>query len=273
MTSNTDLCVTTTLCCALMGSLLAAGLHAAESPPPNPWECRWAVGDITLDGTADESAWTNAQVIDNFALPWLQEDARPAKTATRARLLWDCEHLYFFAEMEDHDLYADVTEHDGLTWRNDVFELFFKPAEEKPGYYEFQVTPAGTVLDMFLPQRGSGGYQRFKSEGTFHVATEIQLDGTLATRSDRDAGWSVEGRIPWRDFLRTGGPPAIEDTWRFALCRYDYSAEFDEPELSTNAPLSKRDFHQHEQYAPLQFVGPAKNTGRSLAPAVAPNLP
>ena len=32
--------------------------------------------------------------------------------------------------------------------RAHVFELFFKPADDKGGYYEFQVNAAGTVLDM-----------------------------------------------------------------------------------------------------------------------------
>ena len=39
-----------------------------------------------------------------------------ARTATTAKLLWDREYLYFFADMEDADLFADVTEHDGKTW-------------------------------------------------------------------------------------------------------------------------------------------------------------
>ena len=56
--------------------------------------------------------------------------------------------------MQDTDLYADVTEHNGPTWQNDVFELFFKPADEKPGYYEFEVNPANTTMELFIPLRG-----------------------------------------------------------------------------------------------------------------------
>src|SRR6516165_980675 len=141
------------------------GELVADTPPPPPltkappteFECRWATGKITIDGKADEEAWKNAQLIDTFYLPWLGKKARPARTATKAKLLWDREYLYFFADMEDTDLYADVKEHDGMTWNNDVFELFFKPADDKPGYYEFQVNAAGTIMDMFLPRRGAGG--------------------------------------------------------------------------------------------------------------------
>ncbi len=233
----------------------------AFKAPPTAFECRWARGPITIDGKADEDAWKHAQVIDNFYLPWLGAKARAAKTATKAKLLWDHEYLYFFADMEDTDLYADVKEHDGMTWENDVFELFFKPADDKPGYYEFQVNAAGTIMDMFIPRRNSGGYRRYKSDGKFHIEAKVVLRGTLNKWTDRDQGWSVEGRIPWKDFLRTGGRPAIDERWKFALCRYDYSVDFEGPELSTCAPLKSKshpDFHYFEDYATLRFVGPPR---------------
>ena len=75
-----------------------------------------------------------------------------ARTATTAKLLWDREYLYFFADMEDSDLFADIKEHDGELWTNDVFELFFRPDADKPGYYEFQVNAAGAKFDAFYPK-------------------------------------------------------------------------------------------------------------------------
>jgi uncharacterized repeat protein (TIGR03806 family) len=243
---------------ALRRTEATADQPAPFKAPPTEYECRWADTPITIDGKADEEAWKHARVIDTFYLPWLGKDARAAKTATKAKLLWDREYIYFFAEMEDTDLYADVTEHDGQLWDNDVFELFFKPAEDKPGYYEFQVNAAGAVLDMFLPRRGAGGYRRFKADGDFHIEAKVKLDGTLNHWQDKDKGWSVEGRIPWKDFLRTGGRPEPGENWKFALCRYDYSVDFEGPELSTCAPLKTSNFHAFEDYATLKFVGPDK---------------
>jgi hypothetical protein len=150
----------------------------AFEQPPTAFECRWTDGPIKIDGKADEPAWKHAQVIDQFYQPWLGKNARWARTATSAKLLWDREHLYFFADMEDADLYADVKDHDGMTWDNDVFELFFKPADDRPGYYEFQVNAAGTVMDLFLPRRGAGGYKRFIKDGDFHIEAKVQLRGT-----------------------------------------------------------------------------------------------
>jgi glucose/arabinose dehydrogenase len=229
------------------------------------FECRFAHEPIVIDGKADDEAWKHAVVLNDFRLPWLGDKSRPAKTATRAKLLWDRDYLYFFADMDDTDLCAQVKEHDGPTWQDDVFELFFKPSEGHAGYYEFQINPLGTVLDMFLPRRGAGGFERFAKDGDFHVEAKVHLRGTLNDWTDKDQGWSVEGRIPWTDFLRSGGRPTIGETWKFALCRYDYSVDFEGPELSTIAPLRgpTANFHKHEDYASLVFVGPAKSPGQS----------
>ncbi len=239
-----------------------AAADAAKAP--KAFECRWADGPITIDGTADEPAWKAAQVIDNFYLPWLGKDARRAKTATKARLLWDREYFYFFAEMEDHDLFADITEHDGALWNNDVFELFFKPQDDKPGYYEFEVNAAGAVLDMFLPKRDGGGYNEYARKDKFHIDAKVKLRGTLNKHDGKDQGWSVEGRIPWRDFRHTGGRPNIGEAWKFALCRYDYTKGQPEPELSTCAPLKKMSFHAYEDYATLKFTGPGTPVSKDM---------
>jgi uncharacterized repeat protein (TIGR03806 family) len=255
------------LCKISLAGLLAVAL--AGAPPreyPTAFECRWADTPITLDGRDDDPAWKHAQVIDSFHMPWLGKDDRPAKAATRAKLLWDREYLYFFADMDDADLFADVTEHDGTTWNNDVFELFFRPARDKPGYFEFQVNAAGTKFDCFMPKRDDKRINEWKKRGDFHIEAKVRLRGTLNKRDDEDRGWSVEGRIPWTDFLRAGGRPIAGEKWAFSLCRYDYRKGRAKPELSTVSPLkSKRrsaDFHQTENYATLTFAGPDAATAK-----------
>jgi hypothetical protein len=246
----------------LLGILLASTVEtgpppAADKPKAPPAErsavCHWAAGPIKLDGVLDEAAWAKAPVLSGFSVYWL---GRKAKTATRARLLWDHQYLYFAAEMEDSDLYADVKEPNGMTWLNDVFELFFKPSADKLAYYEFQVNALNTRLELFFPSRGAGGFQRFAPAGPLGMESAVKLDGTLNHWQDVDKGWTVEGRIPWTAFRATGGKPAAGARWRFALCRYDYSVAFDQPELSSTAPLTRPDFHRYEDYGELVFRGP-----------------
>jgi uncharacterized repeat protein (TIGR03806 family) len=244
---------------ALIRSTPAAD-HPVPPPlmqrPPTAFECRFAETPIVIDGAADDDAWKNAETVEAFHLPWLGDQARLARTSTKARLLWDREYLFFFADMEDSDLFADVKDHDGTTWNNDVFELFFRPDRAKPGYYEFQVNALGTKFDCYFPQRASIDFEKQKKLGAFHIEAKVKLRGTLNQRDDADRGWSVEGRIPWTDFLRTGGRPEPGEQWGLNLCRYDYHKDWKEPELSCIAPISKPDFHQLENYAAVTFVGP-----------------
>jgi len=221
-------------------------------------ECRWARGRIRLDGKLEERAWDDAVVIKDFVVFWQN---RKAQTKTEARLLWDDRYLYFAADMEDADLFAVVKEHNGMTWYDDVFELFFKPSVDKGNafplqYYEFQVNPLNTQLELFLPSRGAGGYGRFGPLTKLGMETAVRLHGTLNDYRDKDKGWTVEGRIPWSAFKAAGGKPKLGAKWRFALCRYDYSVALERPELSSTAPLTVPDFHRYEDYNELVFVGP-----------------
>jgi glucose/arabinose dehydrogenase len=220
------------------------------------FECRWAATPPVIDGKLDDPAWRNAQVIESFQCAWLPEGQRKPATHTKARLLWDREYLYFSAEMEDADLFADITEHDGPIWKCDVFELFFKPAKDKPGYYEFEINAANAKLDMFLPDKKPNATTLHRSDRDFHIDSAVELRGTLNQRTDHDQGWTVEGRIPWRDFLVTGGRPVPGEEWQHALCRYDYNQAWEKPVLSSTAPLGMPSFHRTEDYVPLKFIGP-----------------
>ena len=144
--------------------------------------------------------------VENFRLPWLP-GAPPSRARTTARLLWDREWLYFLAELTDTEVTAEVREHDGPMWENDVFELFLKPSEKHAGYYEFEVNPFGAVLDAFFPTEKSWRDPGQLHRDPFHVEAKVVVHGTLNEPGDRDTGWTVEGRIPWSDFNHTGGRP------------------------------------------------------------------
>ncbi len=242
-------------CLPIVMALIAGNAPAQDESREYP--CNWTTEKITIDGLADEAAWKAAKPIDQFGMAWAKEPREP-ETKTVARLLWDRDFLYFFAEMEDSDLYADETEHDGDLWLNDVFELFFKPSPKHPGYYEFEFNPNGAILDMFLPRRAAGGLKRFIREQDFHIDVKVNLKGTLNQWADQDEGWTVEGRIPWTDFHKTGGRPKPDEVWTFHAARYDYSVDLEHGVDSTSsALLSKYNFHYHEDYDPIRFIGPS----------------
>jgi uncharacterized repeat protein (TIGR03806 family) len=230
-------------------AVLAATAHAA---PPEA-VCEWTDTRIVIDGKGDDAAWQRATVIDRFVMPWAN-DKKPAH-ATRAKLLWDREHFYFLAEMDDPHLTTRPTEHNGRVWEQDCFEIFLKPAPDKPGYYEFEVSPANATLELFIPSRDKGGYNEFKDKHPFKFETAVTLRGEL-NQPKPGGGWIVEGRIRWADLAKTGGRPAVNEVWQYALCRVDFHDLMKPPELSTTAPLTKPGFHRHEEYGRLRFAPP-----------------
>lgn len=213
---------------------------SAAARPQTPVACRRAVTPIAADGSGD---WSRAETIDHFAAHW-DAAAAAAPARSSARLLWDDDYLYFAADLTDDELISSSSRDGDRLWLGDVFELFFKPREDAAGYYEFQVNPAGARLNMFLPERRADAYD------LWHASR--QFDWTVSARRT-DTGWTVSGRIPWSDFAPSGGAPRPGDTWRFALCRYDYSSH-GPPVLSSTAPLRQPSFHRHEEWQQLRFA-------------------
>ena len=71
-----------------VGSVTVAEETAKTTAARRAFECRFAETPPTIDGVGDDAAWKSAQVIDGFGLPWLKNQARPSKTATKAKLLY-----------------------------------------------------------------------------------------------------------------------------------------------------------------------------------------
>ncbi len=234
----------------LLSVLVVAGISLATAAE---LECRWTAIAPVIDGRGDDAVWQGASVSERFVQHWLP-GAPASKQRTRVRLLWDREWIYFLAELDDADVTADVREHDGPMWRNDVFEIFLKPSDAHAGYYEFEVNPFGAVLDAFFPDAAIWRKPGALTDGTFHVDAKVIVRGTLNDPTDRDAGWTVEGRIPWSDFAPTGGRPGPGEVWRLNLTRVDGTGPAQE--LSSVAPLTQPSFHRTAEYVPLRFVGP-----------------
>jgi hypothetical protein len=222
--------------------------------------CRWAAQPPVLDGNLDDACWQKAAVIDRFGTFWT--DPKSARPGTFAYLVWDDEALYYAGSMTDTELRSFGTRRNDTLWNADVFELFLKPSAEKPEYFEFQANPRALVFEMAFSKRDLSR-RDFTSAPALGSKAVVALKGTLDQPGDRDEGWTVEGRIPWSAFAKTGGKPKPGDSWFFAICRYDYGPQGTKPVTMSSAPLTRPSFHQYEDYGKLQFEGPR---GRSRLP-------
>jgi len=218
-------------------------------------EARWADGPITVDGVLAEPAWDRAQRLGPFVrnVDGRSDFERAAGEAqpllpTYARLLWDEEALYVAFEVTDDDVWARNTHRDDTTLPGDeVVELFLDDGGDEITYYEFEVSPAGVVYDLFnfVPTApvDHDPYNRFIGHPTWDapgLEAAVAVNGTLdivenpkrrLTEARDDEGWTVELALPW-EALRTTTTPSEEtirqqvhpdpgDRWRLNLHRIE----------------------------------------------------
>ncbi len=218
-------------------------------------ECRWTDQAPTIDGRLDDPAWKTAAVIDRFPSFWSKTDPGAAH-ATKTRILWDRDALYYAAEMTDSDVRAFGTKHNDHLWNGDVFELFFKPSRDRPEYFEFEVNPRSALFEASFLTRFNPT-EAFETSRPLGMAAVAVVNGTLDQPADTDVGWMVEGKIPWSAFAPTFARPEAGEAWTFALCRYNYyGPDQTPPILMSSAPLTQPSFHRFEDYGRLQFLGP-----------------
>lgn len=235
-------------------TLASAGLESGR------YACSRTTTPIQLDGSLDEAAWRQAEVVKPF---WRLFDATGMQLATdqtQVRLLWDDQYLYIGVEMDDQDLTATFVKHDEKLWTDgDVFEFFMKPSEDSYWYYEFHVNPLNATLDLGFPRRNSTGWDLMAAFES-GMKTAVKNNGTINDSRDVDRGWSAEMAIPFAAIEASGKvAPRPGDTWQFAPCRYNYSVHLPVEMISgcelTSAAryLKTCGFHNYENYLTLVF--------------------
>lgn len=166
-------------------------------------------GTITIDGKFDEQAWQDAPAIN-----LRERNGSPADPATTIRFLYDADHLYVAARMEEPNMAGVQAKAAGdipLTWDDDDFELFFDVTESQRDYWRLFQNIAGT---------------RFSSKERTHPDKYFQSVYTSAIHKGDDH-WSLEMQIPWAE---TGAAkaPAPGATWGLNVGRH--RPQDDEPE-------------------------------------------
>ncbi len=160
---------------------------------------------------------------------------------TGVRAVWDAEELRVFFHAEDTLAWATLTERDAPLYEEEVVEVFLDPAGDLEGYFEIEVNPLNTVLDLVLRRNRSGYAKDFawRCEG---LRTAVTKSATA---------WSAELVIPFRSV--TAAPPQAGDCWRVNFCRIDRPPGGPR-ELSAWSPTGRASFHTPERFGILQFT-------------------
>src|SRR4051794_10024211 len=106
---------------------------------------------LLIDGELDDDAWRTAPWTDYF-IDIEGCDHTGPRFQTRAKMLWDDEYLYVAADLEEPDVWATLTAHDSVIFRDNDFEVFLNPTGDSLNYFEFELNALNTGWDLFLPK-------------------------------------------------------------------------------------------------------------------------
>ena len=150
---------------------------------------------------------------------------------TKARLMYDDQHLYIGFECADRHIFSTFSHRDDHLWKQDAVEAFIDPLGRGRDYLEFQVSPKGLIFDTKVhrhPRRDDS------FDGQAQAAAHLQ--GTLNDDSNADRSWTAELAVP---FGPLGSPaPRPGQSWRLNLFRLDTRLGDRRAFLAWSPPLS-----------------------------------
>jgi hypothetical protein len=270
------------LAAAVLGLLvLLTGPRGAPTPaadyvytPPKGYVCYRARSPITIDGRLDDAAWRDAPWTDDFGD--IEGDVRPRpRFRTRARMLWDDDCLYIAAELEEPHVWATLTRHDAVIFRDNDFEVFLDPDGDSHLYAELELNALNTTWDLLLPRPYKDGGRAIDAWEIAGLRTAVHVDGTRNDPRDTDRGWSVEIAWPWEGLKALTAvpvPPCHGDQWRINFSRVEWQVETaggkyrKVPDRKEDnwvwSPQGVIDMHRPERWGYLQFSDAEPGTDR-----------
>jgi len=216
----------------LVGGCAATAPRAAVLPPleaglPKHYVCPRATSAIVIDGRLDEPAWTSAPWTDDFRD--IEGSHQPApRYRTRAKLVWDDQHLYIGAELSEPDVWATLTKHDEIVFHDNDFEVFIDPDSDAREYYEVELNALNTVFDLLLVRTYRAGGPARHDWNLAGLQSAVHVAGTLNQPGDRDTAWFVEMALPWKalaEYAHRPAPPRPGDVWRANFSRVEWHHE------------------------------------------------
>ncbi|MBL8763691.1 MAG: carbohydrate-binding family 9-like protein [Phycisphaerae bacterium] len=246
--------------------------------PRRHYVCYRAPGPAAIDGRLDSRFWSGAPWTEAFVD--IRGDAGGVpRHQTRAKLLWDDACLYIGAELEEPHVWATLTEHDSIVYRDNDFELFLSPTGDNHAYYELEINALGTVFDLFLPRPYRDGGAADHDFNFLGLRKAVRIEGTLNDPRDTDAGWAIELAIPWSAFDRhtrtpAPGPPREADVWRLNFSRVQWDLDVVSggyrkiPDRAEHnwvwSPQGVIDMHRPERWGYLQFSSLVAGSGVTM---------
>jgi len=191
--------VTAALCIAAA----AAAAEVAEPPRKSVRAVRVDAPPV-LDGVLDDSAWQEADFVEDFHIVVSNEFGTPGERS-RVYIAFDADNLYFAARFWDSQpdtIVAKVLSKRDASFGEDGFSITLDPYDQARAGYMFDVNPNGMRSEAIYTDTDR---QNWDWEGIWNAAAQIDAEG-----------WTAEAAIP----LKTLSFDPAHDAWGVNFTRW-----------------------------------------------------
>jgi len=189
--------------------------------------CKQPTEPIIIDGKPNEQSWQLARWTEDFVDIEGNKKPKPA-LQTRVKMLWDTNFFYFYAELQEPHIWANLKQRDTVIFYDNDFEIFIDPDGDTHSYYEFEVNAFNTVWDLMLTRAYRDNGKAIDNWDINGMKTAIHIEGTLNDPSDKDQFWAIEVAMPWKvleEAAFKGKKPKANDSWRVNFSRVQWDTQ------------------------------------------------
>ena len=213
---------------------------------PSLYSCRFTQDSIIIDGRLDDSCWNGAEWSNEFID--IEGVSKPKPYyKTRMKMLWDSSYLYVFVKMKDRHIWATLTNHDDIIYRDNDIEIFIDPDGDCHNYMEIEVNAHNTVLDLMMAKPYKNGGPLIMDWNPSGLKTAVYINGIINSSVKDDGYWTVEMAIPMKTLCidRPKERPSPGDHWRVNFSRVQYDVDIDSTGYSKKLGASGRSLPEH----------------------------
>ncbi|HEY3388468.1 MAG TPA: carbohydrate-binding family 9-like protein, partial [Prolixibacteraceae bacterium] len=194
-----------------------------ETGLPKNYVCYRTKTPLSIDGKATESSWQNVNWTDDFGDIKDKQNSLP-RFRTRAKMLWDNNYLYVFAELCEPHIWANLKQRDTVIFHDNDFEVFIDPDGDTHHYYEYEMNALNTQWDLLLTRPYRDGGLPINAWNFDDLRSAVNIAGTLNNPSDIDTLWSVEIAFPLKSFADSSVvlPLKPGTQWRMNFSRVEW---------------------------------------------------
>ena len=204
--------------------------------------------DFELTGAGGARAWEKT---DWIALPH-RKGPNP-EFRTDMKILYSGTGLYFLFRCGDAKLTAFLDGDFLDLWKEDVVEVFLRPDERDPLYFEYELSPLDHELPILVPNLDGHfwGWRPWHYEGDRRTRHATAVSGGEKRGGAAIREWTAECFIPFALLKPMRNvPPDPGSRWRANFYRCDYDAG--SMAYWSWQPVEKM-FHEYGRFGVLEF--------------------